>query len=173
MRALNPEQNPDTHTNEHEDPLDIDDEHTESFESGALQSLGDSTAWTLIHHVCQSRDPVARNTCVSIAVLIPAGVGEENGQIRIAFESNDTLHIYAHWPVGLKDPLLLHKMWLTGIGARAIQQYHPQLEAYKASIEVIATKVDGRRKAVARIRLPCLLIQRVVEKHYLGWHYSA
>ena len=64
-------------------------------------------------------------------------------------------------------------MRTTGTGVYAIEQYHPRIQAYRKSMERIAVKVDGHREAVRRIGLPCAIIPRMIEKHYLGWANSA
>ena len=66
-----------------------------------------------------------------MAVFLSTGVDENDGQLLIAFDNNDLLQIFAHWPEGLSDTLLIHNLKTTGTGVPRIEPYHLRIQAYR------------------------------------------
>ena len=95
-------------------------------------------------------------------------MGEDDGQLRVSLDSDDTLRMFARWLEYMNEPFQLHKTMDRRDGNKCHQEIPSSYSCLQESIETIADNDDGRRECVAPLCLPCSVIPRVIEKLSLG-----
>ena len=128
------------------EPLDATHKHLEFSEINVLGSLGDTVCWTPMYHAWKWRDPFTSNNCVSVAILLPTGIGKDDGQLLISFSADDVIQIHVRWPEVPNNHYFSTKCGLQARTYLTSNTTTHVFKSYQESIETLATVVDGRRR---------------------------
>ena len=103
-----------------------DDEDSDSLAIGGAKSL----IFNPIHHLSVWKDPSIENQGISIAILLPTGIGEKPRDLKLSVQSQNILKISVIWPSMMRSVPQLMQRWLTGQDGSEMKDYHPQVQGF-------------------------------------------
>lgn len=109
---------------------------------------------------------------VSVAILLPTGVGEQEGDVRVSVEDGLFLRVDVVWPPALTNVPMLMEMWLQGDGVPKIEDYHPQVQGFYDYLQQFQANQRDKVESFARLPLP-FVVKPDFERHVLGWEGSS
>lgn len=124
-----------------------------------------------LHLVSVWIDPSIKSKCVSVAILLPSGVGPGGYSTRVR-EGGRELELTVRWPSPMNSVHHLHRVWLRA-DSDAMEVYHPKVLGFDNSLKGLRESKSDTVESVAHIALPFEVDTHVVKKTPLGWTDSA
>lgn len=121
-----------------------------------------------IHMISNWVEPNTTRKCVSVAILLPSGVGPGNFSVRV-IEGGRELEVCIRWPEAFSDLEVLHKKWIRSQESDHIEVYHPKLIGFENCLKQLREKSSHSIESHARIALPIVVDTHIYGKYNLGW----
>ncbi len=107
---------------------------------------------------------------MSAAVLLPKGVSERAGDVKVHVEdAGRSLRVEVAWPSARNYVNMLMEMWLAGDSVPKIEEYHPQIQGFFDFLEHFQKRQSDKIESFARIPL-LFAVKHDFELHVLGWN---
>jgi len=127
--------------------------------------------WNPLYAITSWKDPDTKENIVSVAILLPTGVGEQTNDLIIRIENERTLRIGVMWPRALSISEVLNRKWLTGNGVDSITSYHPRVMGFANFVERFQSKEGDPVFSWCSIDLP-MPVKPDFTKHLIGFKNS-
>ena len=124
--------------------------------------------WQPLHSIGAWKDPSSKENFVSVAILLPTGIGEQPQDIVIRVEKEMQLKVGVAWPKCLADGVELHRKWTQGNSVEKIASYHPRIMSFSNFIERFQSREGDRVLSWATIQLP-MNVKPDFTKYLLGY----
>ena len=156
-------QTQDTHS---ESELDAEQELGNKANIRGSEFILSNTEWVPLYSIWCWQDPNSREKCITVAVVLPSGVGDQNGQVNVYVDNEAYLAIRVDLPSALTNTTQLHKLWLSGATVPQIQNYHPRIQGHLQALDSMSAET---KKSTTKIELPCIVSPQIREKKFLSW----
>lgn len=117
-------------------------------------------------------EPGTTNRMVSVAIVLPSGVGPEDFSVRVV-EGGRELELKVEWPVPLVNLEMLHKKWTDSNKPDRMEKYHPKFLGFEACLKKFRQHSRHIVESIARFALPFPVQTHIVNQYPLGWLQSA
>ena len=91
--------------------------------------------WQPLFTVAPWRDLVTKIDYVSVAIVLPTGVGEQPNDVIVRIEDGNKLRVGVAWPLALADSDRLNRKWISGSGVPKIEAQHTRVMAFANFLE--------------------------------------
>ena len=107
-----------------------------------------------IYTVSVWKDPTSKDQRVSMAILLPTGIGENPGDLKLFVEDDEIFKITIRWPSAMVSVPQLMQRWLSSQEEPEMKDYHPQVQGFYSFLENFQSKEGDPIYSTARIGLP-------------------
>ena len=129
---------------------DCDDELQSDY-LGTAES--NSLIFNPIYTLSVWKDPSSKDQRISIAILLPTGIGESPGDPKLSVESEKILKISVMWPSAMSSVPQLMRRWLTGQDGPEMKDYHLHVQGFYSFMEKFQSKEGDPIYSTAKIGL--------------------
>ena len=150
------------------DKLDKFDSETSKLVENPLSAIEYDLSWKPLYLVGSWKEPNSKENIVSVAVLLPTGVGETLSDLEVKVENGNRLLMGVVWPSIIANGETLHRKWIQGNDVEKITNYHPRIMAFVNYVERFQEKEGDRIVSWAKIDLPTPVKPDFI-KHFLGF----
>lgn len=147
-----------------------DDDVTPSLTVGSA-SLKENvlpTSFHPLHLISTWTEPDSTNQCVTVAVVLPSGVGSGGFSVRV-LENGRELELVVRMPKQLQDMKLLHRKWLRSTRYDRMEPYHPKIVGFQNALKELRQHTEDFVESTARIALPISVQTHIFAKYNMSW----
>lgn len=155
----------DESSDDEDDEIDIEEEKVESAHRHHL-------SFVPLHLISVWQEPGTMTKCLSVAILLPSGIGEGDFAWRVIGEGH-VLEISVIWPPPLQQPEIMHKKWLNKDNREGFEMYHPKVVGFQLALKQLRKRNSDMVESVARIMLPFPVQAHVRSHHNMAWVESS
>lgn len=149
----------------------VSDSELSNRKENSYTSVEYNLLWKPLYLLGSWKDPASKDNIVSVALLLPTGVGELFTDFELSIENENQLLIGVAWPSIIAETETLHRKWIQGDGVEKITNYHPRIMAFANFIERFQQKEGVKIMSSAKIDLPTPVKPDFV-KYFLGFKCS-
>lgn len=113
-------------------------------------------------------EPNTTTKRLTVAVLLPSGVGPGQFSIRVA-EDGGALEFTMIWPDPFINMSILHRKWLQSQSDDRIEGYHPKLIGFEHHLKSFRSRSSDIVESTARIVLLFQVQSNISQKFNLAW----
>ncbi len=130
--------------------------------------LSHSLTFKPLYIMSKWKDILAKDARVSVAILLPTGIGEHVGDIKVQVDDEEYLAVGVAWPSSLTEPKILTKKWLVGDEVEMIEGYHLMVENFYKFLSKFQRCKNEQVMSWCRIPLP-FPVKPDIKQYVLGW----
>ena len=140
-----------------------DDVHAE-LDTASPVLLLEEREFRPVYTISVWKEPVSRDDRATVAVLLPSGVPESRGGVRVEIEDELVLRITVKWPRVMTDVPRMLRVLIDGSCGTRIDPSHPMVGGFYDALHAVQHEKDAVVESFARIPLPFTVLPRPVKR---------
>lgn len=145
---------------------DTESDSDTTLTGSALQ--GDHLSFKPLHLVSTWVEPLTTTKRLSLAIVLPSGIGPGQLSVRVA-EGGQWVELTVAWPDQLVKPEVMHKKWLDPTSTERFESCHPKCIGFENALKKLRARSLDQFESAARIPLPFPAQSHIHGKHNLAW----
>ena len=134
--------------------VDEDEMKTDNLRNCGADQSQNRNVWRPLFLISEYKDIESRDDRCAAAILLPSGVHECPGGIKVEIEGSSILRITITSPPTLTDTGTMLSNFLEGVGVAKMDRSDPMISGFHDALRALQPDREGKREAVARIPLP-------------------
>ncbi|MEM6687231.1 MAG: hypothetical protein AAF617_15725 [Bacteroidota bacterium] len=127
-----------------------------------------SKTFVPLYLISQWQEPVTTTKRVTVAIILPSGVGVGAFKVRV-IEEGDVLELTVNWPKPLVDIEFMHRKWMSQDEGKLVTSVSPKLLGFEKTLRQMRNNRSETVSSVARIGLPITVQSHIESKYNIAW----